>query len=83
MSKHMQSKNREVRMLINSGDCYAAKVAQNTNSHNFACNNLECNKLKDFTLILHVQIWEASNQIMYKLGISKNCESASEIFLNM
>ena len=58
-------------MLINSGECYAAKVGQNTNSHNFASNNLEYNKLKAFTLILHVQIWEASNHIMYNLDISK------------
>ena len=39
--------------------CEAAKVAPKTNSHNFAGNNLEYNKLKASTLAFHVTNWKA------------------------
>ena len=42
-------------MLITC-QCYSAKVAPNTNRLNFARNNLKNNKLKAFTLTLHVKI---------------------------
>ena len=42
-------------MRINC-QCNAAKMAPNTNRHNFACNNLEYNKLKASKINLHVEI---------------------------
>ena len=57
-------------MLINC-QCHAAKVAPNTNRHNFASNNLEYNKLKAPILTLQVLNLKVSNCIMNKICISK------------
>ena len=48
-----------------------AKVAPNTNRHNFASNNLEYNKLKAPTLTLHVKNYKAYSHIKYKLSFLK------------
>ena len=58
-------------MLINC-QSDAAKKAPNTSRHIFTCKNLENNKLKTWTEILHVLNWKAYSQITYKLCISIN-----------
>ena len=51
--------------------CNAEKMATNTSRHNFACNNLEYNKLKASGLTLHVIKSKAKNYIVHKLSILK------------
>ena len=52
--------------MLTNCQCHAAKVAPNTNRHNFASNSLEYNKLKASTIILLAIDWKTTLCINYE-----------------